>query len=143
MGSVEIKTPILLIPLLRLLPLLTGSGEAAGPVEYVVLMVMSVLLGATVVVLQHGLARWIIPLFVNCRRPKLVILFALVSLGAVTLGVHSVGLPPVIGAFAAGPIFSGNRWTKQIDALVLPFGLKANFKTRSENRQTSDLDWTA
>jgi CPA2 family monovalent cation:H+ antiporter-2 len=32
-----------------------------------------------------------------------------------------VGLPPVIGAFAAGLIFSGNRWTKQIDALVLPF----------------------
>jgi CPA2 family monovalent cation:H+ antiporter-2 len=110
-----------LIPLLLLVPLLTGTGEAAGPVEYLMLVVMSVLLVAAVVVLQHVLARWIITLFVNYRSPELVILFVLVSLGGVTLGAHTVGLPPVIGAFAAGLIFSGNRWTKQIDALVLPF----------------------
>ena len=30
-------------------------------------------------------------------------------------------MPAAIGAFAAGLIFSGNRWTRQIDALVLPF----------------------
>src|SRR5690606_38346932 len=38
-----------------------------------------------------------------------------------TLAAYSVGLPPAIGALAAGLIFNGNRWSKQIDALVLPF----------------------
>jgi CPA2 family monovalent cation:H+ antiporter-2 len=50
-----------------------------------------------------------------------VILFTLVSLVGVTLAAYQLGLPPAIGAFAAGLIFSGNRWTKQIDALILPF----------------------
>jgi CPA2 family monovalent cation:H+ antiporter-2 len=110
-----------LIPLLLLVPLLTGTGEAAGPVEYLVLAGMSILLVVGVVILQRALGKWIIPLFANYRSPELIILFAVVSLGGVTLGAHKVGLPPVIGAFAAGLIFSGNRWTKQIDALILPF----------------------
>jgi len=110
-----------LIPLLLLVPLLTGTGEVATGIEYVTLILTSILFVAAVIVLQHVLARWIIPVFANYRSPELVILFTLVSLGGVTLGAFSIGLPPAIGAFAAGLIFSGNRWTKQIDALVLPF----------------------
>lgn len=110
-----------LIPLLLLVPLLTGAGEAAGPIEYMMLAITSVLFVAAVVALRHVLAKWIIPLFASYRSPELVVLFTLVSLGGVTLVAYRVGLPPAIGAFAAGLIFSGNRWTKQIDALVLPF----------------------
>jgi CPA2 family monovalent cation:H+ antiporter-2 len=112
---------VALIPLLLLVPLLTGSGKTAGPLDYFLLLLSSLLFVAAVVLLRYLLAKWIIPLFASYRSPELVILFTLVSLGGITLLAHTVELPAAIGAFAAGLIFSGNRWTKQIDALVLPF----------------------
>lgn len=110
-----------LVPLLLLVPMLTGAGDAAGIVDFSLLAVTSVLLVVGVIMLRFLLDRWIIPLFAGYRSPELVVLFTLVSLFGITLGSYSVGLPPAVGAFAAGLIFSGNRWTKQIDALVLPF----------------------
>ena len=110
-----------LVPLLLMVPLLTGKGDAAGLLDYVLLAVTSILFVASVVVLRHVLARWIIPLFAGFRSPELVVLFTLVSLGTVAMSAYTVGLPPALGAFAAGLIFGCNRWTKQIDALVLPY----------------------
>ncbi len=110
-----------LVPLLLLVPLLTGSGPAASLVDYVLLASVSILCVVAVVGLRYLLSSWLIPMFAGYRSPELVILFTLVSLGGVTLAAYYVGLPPAVGAFAAGLIFNGNRWTKQIDALVLPF----------------------
>ncbi|MCS7470069.1 cation:proton antiporter [Stieleria sp. ICT_E10.1] len=110
-----------LIPLLLMVPLLTGEGNAPSLGEYARLALVSLAFVLAVIVLRHLLSNWLIPLFAGYRSPELVILFTVVSLGGVTLAAHSVGLPPAVGAFAAGLIFSGNRWTKQIDALVLPF----------------------
>ncbi len=110
-----------LIPLLLILPPLTGESETARVADYLVLAITSIVFVAAVVGLQHGLSRWIIPMLAGYRSPELVVLFSLVTLGGVTLCAHSVGLPAVVGAFAAGLIFSNNRWTKQIDALMLPF----------------------
>ncbi len=110
-----------LIPLLLLVPLLTGSGETTTAADYARLAVISLLFVFSVVALRRVLARWMIPLLAGFRSPDLVVLLTLVCLGGVTWAAHSVGLPPAIGAFAAGLIFSGNRWTEQIDALVLPF----------------------
>ena len=55
------------------------------------------------------------------RSPDLVVLFTLALLGGITLAAYSIGLPPAIGAFAAGLVLSGTRWSHQIDALILPF----------------------
>lgn len=110
-----------LVPLLLVIPLLTGQGEMVGPAKYLILAATSLAFIVAVVVLRIVLARQIIPLFASYRSPELIVLFTLVSLGGVTLAASVAGLPPAIGAFAAGLIFSGNRWSKQIDALVLPF----------------------
>lgn len=110
-----------LVPLLLLVPLLTGEGATAGPLQYALLALTSCLFVAGVVGLRYALASWLIPMLASYRSPELVILFTIVSLGGVTLAAHGVGLPPAVGAFAAGLIFNGNRWTHQIDALVLPF----------------------
>ncbi|MDF1743109.1 MAG: cation:proton antiporter [Gimesia sp.] len=110
-----------LVPLLLLVPLLTGAGQKADFTTYAILALTSVLFVVFIVVLRYLLSKWLIPMFVGYRSPELVILFTIVSLGGVTLAAFSVGLPPAVGAFAAGLIFNGNRWTKQIDALVLPF----------------------
>ena len=55
------------------------------------------------------------------RSPDIVVLASIVVLGGVTLTSYRMGLPPAVGAFAAGLMLNGNRWTEQIDALVLPF----------------------
>lgn len=110
-----------LVPLLLLIPLLTDSGEQVSVWNYLMLALTSGLFVAAVLGIRYLLAHKVIPLLAGYRNPELVILFTIVLLGAVTLVAHSVGLPPAVGAFAAGLIFNGNRWTKQIDALVLPF----------------------
>ena len=109
-----------LIPLLLLVPLLTGSSTEATASVFLQTAITSLLFVGAVVVIRRFIASWAIPLLANHRSPDLVVLFTLVILGSVTLAAYSVQLPPAIGAFAAGLIFSGNRWTRQVDALILP-----------------------
>lgn len=85
------------------------------------LILNSILLLSAVVVLRWAVKRWASHVLANLRSPELVLLFVLAMLGAVTYGAYQVGLPPALGAFAAGLIFNGNRLTAQVDALVLPF----------------------
>ena len=109
-----------LVPLLLMVPLLTGGDNVAGPIQLLILGLTSLAFIIAVIGLRYLLAEWVIPLFANFRSSELVVLFTLVSLGGVTLAAYAVGLPPGVGAFAAGLIFNGNRWSHQIDALVLP-----------------------
>ncbi|MGF1582422.1 MAG: cation:proton antiporter [Gemmataceae bacterium] len=110
-----------LVPLLLLVPLLTQEAKAPGWIDYIFLGLKSTLFVASIFLLRQVLRRWIIPTLANFRSPELVVLFTIVLLGGVTLGAYRLGLPPAVGAFAAGLVLSGNRWTRQIDALVLPF----------------------
>ncbi len=110
-----------LIPLLLMIPLLTGNGEAVSALHYVKLTVTSLVFLLGIAIVRFVLARWVIPAFANLRSAELVVLFTLVALTGITLISYSIGLPPAIGAFAAGLVFSGNRWSHQIDALLLPF----------------------
>ena len=112
---------VALIPLLLLIPLLTSTGDTAGASDYLKLAVTSALFVLAVVALQRVMSRWIMPFGARFQSPDLLILFVLVSLGGMTLAAHELGLPAVVGAFAAGLVFSGNRWSHQIDALLLPF----------------------
>ncbi|MCG8649326.1 MAG: cation:proton antiporter, partial [Pirellulales bacterium] len=90
-----------LVPLLLMVPLLTGSGSAAGATEFFNLGLTSLAFIIAVIGLRHTLAEWVIPMFAGYRSSELVILFTIVSLGGVTLAAYSVGLPPAVGAFAA------------------------------------------
>ena len=110
-----------LVPLLLMVPLLTGDEATTSPVKFISLAAISLAFIAAIIGLRYSLAKWIIPMFANYRSSELVVLFTIVSLGGVTLAAYAVGLPAAVGAFAAGLIFNGNRWSHQIDALVLPF----------------------
>ncbi|MEW4487153.1 cation:proton antiporter [Thalassoglobus sp. JC818] len=110
-----------LIPLLLMVPLLTGEGEPPGLFDYVQLALKSLCFVLGIVGLRRLLGEFVIPGLARFRSPDLVVLFTLVSLGGLALVAYLLGLPPAIGAFAAGLVFNGNRWSKQIDALVLPF----------------------
>ena len=108
-----------LVPLLLLTSLLVGDPPTA--VDYLWLVASSALFMLSIMGLRYLLAKWLVPLLASHRSPELVVLFSLVVLGAVTLFAHALGLPPAVGAFAAGLSLGGNRWSGQFDALLLPF----------------------
>ena len=112
---------VALVPLMLVVPLLTGTGEQSPLVAGTALAVKSLAFVLAVPLLRTLAVRWAAPLLAKMRSTELVVLFTLTVLSGTCLAAYSAGLPPALGAFAAGLILSGNRLTKQIDALVLPY----------------------
>lgn len=110
-----------LIPLLLTIPLLSGASDSVSFENIATLATVSVAFVVSIVALRFVISRCLIPAFVNLRSAELVVLFTLVALAGITLVSHRIGLPPAIGAFAAGLVFSGSRLSHQVDALLLPF----------------------
>lgn len=112
---------VALVPLMLLVPMLTGTGEAPPAATYVVLAAKSVLFVIAVMLLREGIARWIVPTLARMRSVELVVLFTLTLLGGACWSAFVLGLPPLIGALAAGLAMSGNRLSKQVDTILLPY----------------------
>ncbi|MFC1597771.1 cation:proton antiporter [Planctomycetota bacterium] len=112
---------VALVPLMLLVPLLAGKEQGPQVWAYLLLALNSILFVAAVLVLRKVFARWVVPMLSNLRSVELVILFGLVVLVGFCLGAAAAGLPPALGAFAAGLALSGNRLTGQVDALILPY----------------------
>ena len=112
---------VALVPLMLVVPLLAGRGQELGKWAYVLLAMNSVLFVAAVPALRKVIARWGVPFLGNLRSIELVILFALIVLVGFCLVANIAGLPPALGAFAAGLVLNGNRLTGQVDALILPY----------------------
>ena len=112
---------VALVPLMLSVPLLAGREQGVGTWAYLLLALNSILFLVAVPVLRKVFARWVVPLLGNLRSVELVILFALIVLVGFCLGANVAGLPPALGAFAAGLVLNGNRLTGQVDALILPY----------------------
>ena len=110
-----------LVPLLLCLPILAGSNEAASIGDWVRLIAATTAFLVVTVGLRFVMNGWVIPRIAKHRSPDLVVLMTLTTLGGITLFAHRIGLPPALGAFAAGLAFGGNRWSEQVDSLILPF----------------------
>jgi monovalent cation:H+ antiporter-2, CPA2 family len=110
-----------LVPLVLLVPLLTGQGPTNIPGILLTLAGKSLLLIAAVALLRFIATYGVVPLLASLRSTELVVLFALTVLGGGGIAAHYLGLPPALGAFAAGLVLGQNRLTAQIDALVLPY----------------------
>ena len=72
-------------------------------------------------ILRLIVARWIIPRLGRLRSTEIAVLFALLILTTFGYVSHLMNLPVALGALAAGITLNGNRMTKQLDALALPF----------------------
>ncbi len=112
---------VALVPLMLLVPLLTETEQGPQAWSYLLLARNSILFVLVVLVLRRVFARWVAPMLGNLRSVELVILFGLIVLVGFCLGAATAGLPPALGAFAAGLALSGNRLTGQVDALILPY----------------------
>jgi CPA2 family monovalent cation:H+ antiporter-2 len=112
---------VLLAPLVLLIPLLTHTGAEPTVATWGFLAAKSLLFVVAVLLLRRIVNMWLVPALAALRSTELVVLFAITMLGGAGLGAYSLGLPPALGAFAAGLALNGNRLTGQIDALVLPY----------------------
>ncbi|GIW88400.1 MAG: potassium transporter KefB [Isosphaeraceae bacterium] len=112
---------IALVPLLLLLPLLTGEGPPPGPAAYATLALQALAFLILVGVAREAIARGLVPLLAQLRSVELVVLSTLSILGGLATLAVALGLPAAVGALAAGVALSGNRLSKQIDSIVLPF----------------------
>lgn len=111
-----------LVPLMLLIPLLVGEKQQDGlSMAYLLLSLNSIMFVVAVLVMRILFARWLVPMLGSLRSVELVILFSLIVLVGFCLAAVAAGLPPALGAFAAGLALSGNRLTSQIDALILPY----------------------
>lgn len=109
-----------IVPLMLAVPLLTTGGEHSSE-DFVRLGLVSLFFVATIPILAFATHRFALPLFSLLRSRELLLLFALALLGGGCFMAHILGLPAAFGAFGAGLILGGNRFTQQVDALTLPF----------------------
>lgn len=119
--SVLLFQDVALIPLLLMIPLLTGKGEPPTASTYFWLVVHSLAFLTCVFVVRSLLARFVVDQFVKLRSVELVALSAICLLGFTGLAADGFGLPPAIGALAAGVMLSGQRISHQVDTVLLPF----------------------
>jgi CPA2 family monovalent cation:H+ antiporter-2 len=110
-----------LVPLMLLLPLLSGGAEGFALRDGALLAGKSVAFVAMVVALRSAMQRWGVPILAATRSRELVVVFTVVLVVGCSLATGLTGLSAALGAFAAGLVLSGNRLTSQIDALVLPY----------------------
>jgi len=112
---------VALVPLVLLVPLLTGDASRALLLDFAILALRSVLVISAVIVVREAIGRWIAPRLQAMRSVELVVLFTLTVLGAFCLLAQLSDLPPMLGALAAGVALGGSRLTRQIDAITLPY----------------------
>lgn len=112
---------VALVPLLLVIPMITGKGDPPTISAFALLGATSTVFVAGVLVVRHVVRRWIVPLLANLRSVELVVLFTVCALGVICCAAHELGLPAAVGALAAGLTLSGNRLSKQIDTILLPF----------------------
>jgi CPA2 family monovalent cation:H+ antiporter-2 len=112
---------VALVPLILLAPLLSGQGEPPSVLAFAMLAAKSAVFVASVLLVRWLAGRWAIQLLAELRSTELVCLFAVVMLAGACMTAAQLGLPPAIGALAAGFAFSGSRLSQQIDSILFPF----------------------
>jgi len=112
---------VALVPLMLLVPFLVGDDQRTSFSDWVLLGARSTMFVIGIIACRELIARWAVPLLARLRGTELVVLFSLTVLGGASYVAYRIGLPPALGAFAAGLMLSDNRLTGQIDALVLPY----------------------
>lgn len=112
---------VALVPLLLLVPMLTGEGPAPTLAAYAMLAAKSTLFVVGVIVVRYLVAGWLVPLLAGLRSVELVVLCTLSLWGGFGCAAYALRLPPAVGSLAAGLALSGNRLSQQIDTILLPF----------------------
>ncbi len=119
--SILLFQDLAVIPLLVVIPILTGNGESGLAMPLFIAVVKAVLVFAAIMAIGHWLLR---PLFHEIARARSAELFTLtvllISLTAAWL-THEAGLSLALGAFLAGMMLGETEYRHQIEADIRPF----------------------
>lgn len=110
-----------LVPLLLFVPLMTGDAQLLSRNDVLMLVGKTVAFLLAVGLLHRFMTEVAAAWLASLRSVEIVVLTTLTLLGGLSWTAHQLDLPPAVGAFAAGIVLSGNRLSKQIDAIILPF----------------------
>lgn len=110
-----------IVPLVLLIPLLTGHPQASGIQAIATLAIKGIGFLGAIPLGRQLVIRYAAPWLSQTRSVELLVLFSVVVLGSAALIADRLGLPPMVGAFGAGLMLNGNRLTRQIDSVLLPF----------------------
>jgi CPA2 family monovalent cation:H+ antiporter-2 len=111
---------VALVPLMLMLPMLTNEGGSSlWGVGFLAFSTALFLVG--VIATRQLIISVVAPLLARLRSMELLVLFSLTVLGMGIGGAEFAGLPPALGALAAGLVLGGNRLSGQVDAMILPF----------------------
>lgn len=110
-----------IVPLVLLMPLLTGHPQASGIKAIATLAIKGIGFLGAIPLGRQLVIRYAVPWLSQTRSVELLVLFSVVVLGSAALIADRLGLPPMVGAFGAGLMLNGNRLTRQINSVLLPF----------------------
>jgi len=131
--SVLLFQDISVVPILALIPLLTGKNgpapESSGEIRYLagieitgwfqVLLILVVITG--IVVVGRYFARTIFRIIARTGLREIFTATALLVVIAIAITMDLVGLSPALGAFLAGVVLANNEYRHELETDIEPF----------------------
>lgn len=118
--SILLFQDLLSIPLLAMLPVMTGKSINLGATA-IDILVMSVGLILGVIIVSRFIINPLMHLVTKVKSHEAFVLAVMVNIVVWALVLQKIGLPPALGAFLAGMLMSETVYRHQVDASIEPY----------------------
>ena len=118
--SILLFQDLLSIPLLAMLPVMTGKSINLGA-SAIDILVMSVGLILGVVIVSKFVINPLMHLVAKVQSQEAFVLAIMVNIAVWAVVLNMMGLPPALGAFLAGMLMSETVYRHQVTALIEPY----------------------
>lgn len=118
--SILLFQDLLSIPLLAMLPVMTGKSINLGA-SAIDIMVMSIGLILGVVIVSKFIINPVMRVVARLQSQEAFVLAIMVNIAVWAVILNMMGLPPALGAFLAGMLMSETVYRHQVTALIEPY----------------------
>ena len=118
--SILLFQDLLSIPLLAMLPVMTGKSINLGATA-IDILVMSVGLILGVIIVSKFIINPLMHLVTKIKSQEAFVLAVMVNIVVWALVLQKIGLPPALGAFLAGMLMSETVYRHQVNASIEPY----------------------
>lgn len=120
--SILLFQDLLSIPLLAMLPVMTGKSINLGA-SVIDILVMSVGLILGVIVVAKFILNPLLHIVAKVKSHEALVLAIMVNIAVWAVVLNLMGLPPALGAFLAGMLMSETVYRHQINAAIEPYAV--------------------
>ena len=118
--SILLFQDLLSIPLLAMLPVMTGKSINLGATA-IDILVMSLGLILGVIIVSKFIVNPLMHLVSKIKSQEAFVLAVMVNIVVWAIVLEKIGLPPALGAFLAGMLMSETVYRHQVDASIEPY----------------------